>query len=107
MLEKATTSQRGEMSRLAIEVKAGVFVATINSRVRDILWHKICQKWDVNALMIYSTNREQGYALRSHGDPKREAIDSDGAYLLAREYIGKGARTAKHEDNSPEIGENA
>lgn len=84
------------MSRLAIEVKAGVFVATINARVRDILWHKICAEWNLNALMIYTTNREQGYALRSHGDPKREAVDLDGASLLAREYIRKGPRVAKN-----------
>lgn len=93
MMEKSTPSQKGEMSRLAIEVKSGVFVATINARVRDKLWNRIVQDWCLNALMIYSTNNEQGYIIRSNGDPEREVLDFDGICLLSKPI--KKSRTVK------------
>lgn len=89
MLERLTNSQRGEISRLAIEIKPGVFVANINARVREKLWQKICMKWDLDALMVYSSNNEQGYQILSNGDPSREVIDLDGITLLARTYRRK------------------
>ena len=84
MLEKPKTSQKGEMSRLAIEIKPGVFVATIGARVRDKLWQKICDEWKLSAIMLHSSNTEQGYILKSFGDPDREVIDFDGIQLLSK-----------------------
>lgn len=72
------------MSRLAIEVKPGVFIANINARVRDKLWQKVCKKWQADSLMIYTTNNEQGYAIRSFGNPSREILDQDGIFLMSR-----------------------
>jgi CRISPR-associated protein Cas2 len=84
MMEKSTPSQRGEMSRLAVELKSGVFVATINARIRDKLWEKIVSKWRLNAIMIYSTNTEQLYGIRVNGDTEREVLDFDGIFLLSK-----------------------
>ena len=81
ILENATPGQRGEMSRLTIELRAGVFVGNIGRRVRDKLWEKIEKKWKANALMIYSTNNEQGYAALSHGDTSRAIIELEGMVL--------------------------
>ena len=72
---------KGEMSRLAIEFKAGVFVANINARVRDKLWQRVKVKWNLDALMIFSTNNEQGYEVRKNGDPSRDIVDCEGIYL--------------------------
>ncbi len=84
MLEKSTPSQRGEMSRLAIEIKSGVFLADINARVRDKLWEKISNAWNLNAIMIFSTNNEQSYGIRMNGDPDRSVVDFDGISLLSK-----------------------
>jgi len=70
------------MSRLTIEPKANVFVGNINARVRDKLWQKVSEKWNVPALMIYTTNTEQGYKIRIHGDPSREVYESEGLSLV-------------------------
>lgn len=72
------------MSRLAIEVKSGVFVSNANARIREKIWLKIVDKWDVAAIMLYSTNTEQGYKLCSHGNPDREILDFDGIQLLSK-----------------------
>ncbi len=69
------------MSRLTIELKAGVFVGNINRRVRERLWERIVKEWKVPALMIYTTNTEQGYAALSNGDTSREIIELEGMIL--------------------------
>jgi len=69
------------MSRLTIEPKANVFIGNVNARIRDKLWQKVVEKWDVPALMIYTTNVEQGYKIRIHKDPARDVYESDGVCL--------------------------
>lgn len=83
-MERVKTSQRGEMSRLAIELKPGVFVASINARVRDRIWKKISEEWKSDAIMLFSSNSEQGYGIRSHSDPSREIMDFDGLLLMSK-----------------------
>ncbi len=79
------------MSRLTIEPKANVFIGTFNARIRDKIWAKVTEKWDVPAIMIYSTNTEQGYNIRIHRDPSRSMFESDGLKLvyLNRETLKK------------------
>ncbi|WP_039948136.1 type I-E CRISPR-associated endoribonuclease Cas2e [Leptospira fainei] len=72
------------MSRLAIELKPGVFVATVGARVRDQIWKKVCEEWKSDALMLYSSNTEQGYVIRSNGDPSREIVEFEGLLLIAK-----------------------
>lgn len=84
MMENSKPSQRGEISRLAIEIKPGVFVSTINARVRNKIWERICSKWNLDAIMIHSAATEQGYKIRTHGDPERELVDFDGICLLSK-----------------------
>lgn len=84
MLENSKPSQRGEISRLAIEIKTGVFVADINRRVRDKLWTKIADKWCLDAIMIFSTNKEQSFDIRMNGFPGRQVIDFDGLKLISK-----------------------
>ena len=84
MLKKSTPSQRGEMSRLTLEIKSGVFIANLNARVRDKLWEKICKEWNLSSILLYTTNNEQGYSILSHGHTNLEVIDLDGIQLLAK-----------------------
>lgn len=81
ILERATPSQRGEMSRLTIELHPGVFVGNISRRVREKLWDKITEKWNADSLLLWTTNTEQGYAALSNGDPSRELVDIEGLTL--------------------------
>ncbi len=69
------------MSRLTIELKAGVFVGNIGRRVREKIWERIIREWKANALMIYTTNNEQGYAALSNGDTSREIVEMEGMIL--------------------------
>ena len=70
------------MSRLTIEPKANVFVGNLNARVRDKIWKKVCEKWLVPAIMIYTSNTEQGYRICSNLDPTREIVEFEGLTLV-------------------------
>ena len=72
------------MSRLAIELKSGVFLADLSARVRDKLWEKITIKWGLSAIMVYSANTEQSYGISISGEPSRSVENFDGILLLSK-----------------------
>ena len=83
ILERVTPSLRGELTRWLIQPKAGVFVGRLSARVRDRLWERVVKalrKTDA-ATMIYSDNTEQGFSVRSCGDPSRVMTDFEGLFL--------------------------
>lgn len=66
------------------ELKPGVFVANINARVRDLLWKKIEQDWMLDGILLHNAQNEQGYEIRSCGNPGREILHWEGLYLVAK-----------------------
>lgn len=89
VLENASDSLRGELSKWLLEVKPGVLVADISKRVREELWKRVVQE-GISALMIYSYNNEQGFNIEMVGEPYRSVVSVDGIVLIAksRRYEG-------------------
>jgi len=87
IVERAAPSLRGELTRWLLEPRAGVFVGRVSARVRDRLWDKICRSPGIGAaVLVYTTNTEQGFALRVFGDTSREIVDYEGIWLLRQPY---------------------
>ena len=83
ILEKVAPSLRGECTRYLLEIKAGVFIGTINATVREKLWENVKKKSEGgNCLLAYAANNEQGFLMEVHGDPRRTVIDFDGLQLI-------------------------
>jgi len=82
VLEGASVSLRGEMTRWMLELKAGVFIGTVSPRVRELLWEKIIRSQIKGAFMAYRSNNEQGFTLVDYGDVGRRVRDFDGLQLL-------------------------
>lgn len=83
VLERASPSLRGELTRWLIEPRAGVFVGDLSAEVRDRLWAKCLKRCPGGAvLQLWSTNNEQGFSARAAGDPRRELVDHDGLLLV-------------------------
>lgn len=83
MLERVTPGLRGELTRWLLEPRAGVFIGQVSGMVRDRLWEHVCKQMRTGAgMLIYTTNTEQGFAMRLHGDTKREVADFDGLALI-------------------------
>lgn len=77
------------MSRFALEFKPGVFVANINARVRDKIWDKIEKEWNIDSIMIYTTDNEQGFDIRKNGDTRRKIMLNEGIILSEHLIIEK------------------
>jgi CRISPR-associated protein Cas2 len=82
ILDKASESMRGELTKWMLEVKAGIFIGSVSAVVRDLLWVEICTKKMNGGIMVYSAKNEQGFELRMHGNPKRAVIDMEGINLI-------------------------
>ncbi len=90
ILERVTPSLRGELTRWLIQPKAGVFVGRVSARVRDLLWEKVAKGLRFgSAVLIHSERSEQGFAIRSIGDPSRAIVDFEGL-VLARLPVETG-----------------
>ena len=91
-MENISSSLRGELTRYMLEVKAGVFVGNINTRVAGLLWEKVCKAIDEskvlpgsgsrNAVLIQNTNNEQGYRILTYGYRSYATEDLDGITLI-------------------------
>lgn len=82
-VDAAPPAVRGELTRWFLEIKPGVFVGTVNARIRRLLWERIIQSQECRgAVMLYSTNTEQGFAAETHGMPRRRIVDMEGILLV-------------------------
>ncbi|MBF0517328.1 MAG: type I-E CRISPR-associated endoribonuclease Cas2 [Nitrospirae bacterium] len=83
ILERVAVGLRGELTRWFLEPKAGVFVGRVSAMVRDQLWEKACnQAGQGGCMMIYSSNNEQGFRVRSWGTTSRSIVDFEGLFLV-------------------------
>lgn len=91
ILERVTASLRGELSRWLIEPHVGVFVGDVSAMVRDKLWEKCCARLKGGAVIqVWSTNNEQGFAMRAAGETDRALVDYDGITLVRVSHSKKG-----------------
>ena len=59
---------RGHLTRWLFEVSPGVYVGKVSARVRELLWQQILENiGEGRAVMVYSSNNEQGLDFRTHG----------------------------------------
>lgn len=83
VLERVTKSLRGELTHWLIEIKAGVYVGSVNAMVRDRLWSKcLKQRGGGSVFQAWTTNNEQGFAMRIEGHTNREVVDWEGIQLI-------------------------
>ena len=69
--EKVPDGLRGELSRWMIEPKSNVFVGKMSTLVRDKLWIRVQGKLKGGgAILAYPAPTEQGFVIKSCGDPK-------------------------------------
>ncbi|MBW1947245.1 MAG: type I-E CRISPR-associated endoribonuclease Cas2 [Deltaproteobacteria bacterium] len=83
ILERVPPGLRGEITRWLLEPKAGVFVGSVSGMVRERLWAKVTKESrGGGCLMIHTSNKEQGFAVKIWGDPSRTVEDFEGLSLI-------------------------
>lgn len=85
IVERATPGLRGQLTRWMLEVRAGVFVGTLSTRVRDKLWALVkARNPKGGSLLITQARNEQGFAVETHGDTSRQVLDIEGLWLVRK-----------------------
>lgn len=75
---------RGDLTKWVAEIAPGVFVGRPSARVRDLLWDRtIDLVKDGKALLVYSSDNEQGMEFRTHRHDWTPE-DFDGLTLMVR-----------------------
>jgi CRISPR-associated protein Cas2 len=83
ILERVSPSLRGELTRWLLEPRAGVFVGTVSALVRDKIWELVCQRGgNGGGMLVYTSDNEQGFALRLWGNTSRLVRDFEGLSLV-------------------------
>lgn len=83
VLEKVSVTVRGELTRWMLEPKTGVFIGRVSALVREKLWELICEKTGKGAaVLVYQTDTEQGFMLRTWGTTSRTVRDFEGLTLI-------------------------
>ncbi len=83
VLENAPRRLHGYLTRLLVEVRAGVYVGDFSIKVRERLWEVITsQVAPGNAVMVWSTNDDAGFAFDTCGHNRRIPVDLDGLRLV-------------------------
>ncbi|MFN0095624.1 MAG: type I-E CRISPR-associated endoribonuclease Cas2e [Dehalococcoidia bacterium] len=89
VLERVPVGLRGELTRWLLELRAGVFVGTVNALVRDLLWEQVCQKAEGgSAVLVFNTDNEQGFTFRLWGAPSYWPEEFEGLLLTRRPLKG-------------------
>jgi len=83
ILKNAPPRLRGQLTRWLLEPRPGVFVGHVSALVRDKLWEKCCREnLTGGVLQIWSTNNEQRFDMRAHGQTDRSIIEIEGIKLV-------------------------
>lgn len=100
-LERSPQRLRGMLSRYCLEVRAGLFVGRLDSRMRELLWEKVEQlaTEKTSAVMIWRAPNEQGYEFRTFGSDRRMPILVDGIWLVQQQPPKAKAKSRTDNNN--------
>lgn len=85
-IEKYEPAVRGMFTRFMTELRASVFVGDIPANTREYIWKYVESQPNIDAIMIYNANNEQGFSFHSIGNPSRSFQNFDGVQLLTRAF---------------------
>ena len=75
---------RGRLAVWLIEIRAGVYIGDLSSKVREMIWHQVeVGIEDGNAIMAWSTNTESGFDFLTLGENRRLPVEIDGLKLVS------------------------
>jgi CRISPR-associated protein Cas2 len=75
---------RGHLTRWLLEISPGVFVGTVNVRVRSLMWTRVTEMVkNGRAIMVHAADNEQGLAFKVHAHDWIP-VDFEGINLILR-----------------------
>ena len=84
VVENVPPRLRGRLALWLVEMRAGVYVGKVSSRIREMIWSHIEKGVeDGNAVMAWTTNTESGYDFLTLGPNRRIPKEMDGLRLVS------------------------
>lgn len=75
---------RGRLAVWLIEIRAGVYVGDLSTKVREMIWQQIeAGIEEGNVIMTWSTNTESGFDFLTLGENRRLPVEIDGLKLVS------------------------
>ncbi len=75
---------RGRLAVWLIEIRAGVYIGDLSTKVREMIWQQIEVGIEGgNVIMAWSTNTEAGFDFLTLGENRRLPIELDGLKLVS------------------------
>lgn len=99
---------RGYLTRWLLEISAGVFVGSVSTRVRELMWDRTVEMVRTGrAIMVCSARNEQRLDFRVHGH-HWEPVDIEGITLMLRPHppdVGSvGVVPSPNSSGGPKVG---
>ena len=83
VLEDAPPRLRGHLTRLFLEVRAGVYVGDYSARTRERIWEVVKKEIGTgNAVIGWSCPNDSGFDFDTCGENRRIPIELDGLKLV-------------------------
>lgn len=84
VVENVPSRLRGRLAIWLLEIRAGVYVGKVSTRVREMIWNQVEKGVDDgNAVIAWSTNTESGYDFMTLGKNRRIPKEMDGVKLIS------------------------
>jgi CRISPR-associated protein Cas2 len=91
VVENAPPRLRGRLAVWLLEVRAGVYIGTYGTRVRDMIWEQVCAYIENgNAVIAWAAPNDAGFEFDTCGVNRRLPVDFDGFRLVAFHPEGHG-----------------
>lgn len=84
VVENAPPRLRGRLALWLLEVRAGVYVGKASKKIREMIWHNVCEGINEgNAVIAWKTNSESGFDFMTFGANRRIPKEMDGIKLVS------------------------
>ena len=93
VLEDAPPRLRGFLTRLFLEVRAGVYLGDYSTRTRERIWETVQKEiGEGNAVMAWSSATDTGFDFDTCGKNRRIPVELDGMKLVQFRPISDGPK---------------
>ena len=83
VLEDAPPRLRGFLTRLFLEVRAGVYIGDYSTRTRERIWESVRKEiGEGNAVIVWKSLTDTGFDFDTCGKNRRLPIEMDGLKLV-------------------------
>lgn len=84
VVENVPPRLRGRLAVWLLELRAGVYVGKVSSRIREMIWQQIeIGIAEGSVVMAWSTNSESGFDFMTLGPNRRIPLELDGVKLVS------------------------